>query len=90
MSTIIYFERVPSAAVFAGPDGHLYARGAYRMVHDGARGILFGYSDPDEPGHMRRVSHEKGGEAYLHVGSAGDAIAPRCNLPFAISYEVKA
>jgi len=75
-----YFARVPAAAVFPHFDGHSYAH-VNLTVHAGR--IL----ETAEP-RMLRADDCKiaNGEAWVYIGSMGDPVAQRVNLPFGVSF----
>lgn len=84
MPRINYFYRVPSGAVHREPDGHLYAWVGATVTENGVRECKERKVKADDC-----LFHN--GEGYVWIGSMGEAIAQRVNLPFAVTYsEAKA
>ena len=78
-----YFSRVPEAAVHRQFDGHFYAYVPHKInQEDGSI-----TEDFDNPRMMRYAppSFIKGGEAYIHIGTRGDALPVPSWLPFGVT-----
>ena len=78
-----YFSRIPEAAVYKEFDGHFYAKVPHRI--DQTDGSVI--EDFDHPRMMRYAvpSFIKNGEAYIHIGTRGDALPVPPNLPFGVT-----
>jgi hypothetical protein len=71
-----YFARVPEADAHVEPDGHHYALTTHYLDPVTLRLL----TDRGRP-RLLRVHHMADGDAFVCIGRAGDAIAPRGPLP---------
>lgn len=78
-----YFEPIPAAAVRREIDGHLYAYVQHTVTPQGVRQC---------PARMVRADDARirDGVALVYLGSMGDAIAQRVNVPFPVVFEPQA
>lgn len=81
-----FFSRVPAAATFLHIDGLQYANVRHEMHTTPLKRVTIRTT---QEARMMRVSHTVGGEAFVYLGMAGEAIAVADNLPFGVSAVVE-